>query len=321
MDKVTKCKFSLRKDAKYTQMEHELLFQDKPFFDLDYLQMLFTLTNNIAVFNNDEILEFAPLNLSNEDLVKISSDFYSQLEDTEIIEHSKKLLNDPTFLNITSTIRDGYENVGGINYNDYVFNKSYYTIIKNNDIFDIQKLNHEVMHGIDFYMHKKLPSKNYFGFHEIPTYTIDYLLLDYLEQLGFDSNEIEKLRRQKSNYLSSLASLTLTQIKMTLIREKGLKVSREQEIEDIYEILTPQLKKQLLEIESGIIAYGLYKQIVLDKETGLNNLKQLMKNDIPKDKRPDFTIIGLSDEVLIELSEEYLKNQNYNISAQTSNEK
>jgi len=310
MDKVTKYKFSLRKDAKYSEMEHKLLFQDMPFFDLDYLQVLLTLANNVAAPNNDENLEFVPLNLSNEDLIKISSDFYSQLEDTEIMELSKKLLNDETSLNITATSRDGYEDFGGITYNDYIFNKAYCTMIKNNNIFDIQVLNHEVMHGIDFYMHQKLPSKNYFGFHEIPTYTIDYLLIDYLEQLGFDSNEIEKLRYQKSNYLSSLAGLTLTQIEGQLIREKGLKISRNPSISDIFEVLTPQLKKQLLEIESGIIAYGIKQQIALDKESGMGHLKQLMKSDIPKDKRPNFSSIGLSDEVLIQLSEHY-KDQNF----------
>ena len=89
-----------------------------------------------------------------------------------------------------------------------------------NNLFDFQVLNHEVMHGVDFYMQKKLPSENYYGFHEVPTYTIDYLFIDYLESKELDSNEIQKLRMKKDNYLQELAKLTQTQIKGALIRNK-----------------------------------------------------------------------------------------------------
>lgn len=313
MDKITKDKFSLQRNAPYIEIERKLVYDQIPSFDNEYLQFLLALTTNIATIASEEQMLFSPLNLSEEDLIKISSSFYSQLGDQEIAQCASRVLSDPTALNITTTTRNGFQEFGGITYNDYLFDKSYCTMTKNSNIFDAQVLNHEVMHGVDFYMHHKLPSKNYFGFHEIPTYTIDYLLIDYLEQMGFDSNEVEKLRTQKANYLASLASLTLTQIKGQLIRKKGLKSSLNPNINDINEALTPQIKKQLLEIQSGVIAYGLSQQISMDKEMGISNLKQFMKNDIPKEQTPNFSFIGLSDEILLQLSQQMAINKNNNV--------
>lgn len=304
MDKITKERFSLQRNAPYIEIERKLVYDQIPSFDNDYLQFLLTLTTNLSEKNVEEQIEFSPLFLSNEDLIKISKGFYSQLGDQEIAYCASKVLDDPTALNVTTTKRDGYQEFGGITYNDYIFDKSYCTMTRNNNIFDAQILNHEVMHGVDFYMHHKLPSKNYFGFHEVPTYTIDYLLIDYLEQMGFDSSETEKLRTQKANYLASLASLTLTQIKGQLIRKKGLKSSLNPDINDINDVLTPQIKKQLLEIQSGIIAYGLSQQISIDKEMGIGNLKQFMKNDLSKENVPNFSFIGLSDEMLLQLGQQ-----------------
>ena len=59
-----------------------------------------------------------------------------------------------------------------------------------------------------------------------------------------------------------------------------------------------------MEIQSGIIAFGLSQQMNYDKELGINNLKQFMKNDIPKQQTPDFSFIGLSNETLLQLSQQ-----------------
>ena len=190
----------------------------------------------------------------------------------------------------------------GLNFNDYVFNKSYCTIIRENNIFDIQVLNHEIMHGIDFYMLPKIPTDNYYGFHEVPTYTIDYMLIDYLEKLGLDSKEIQKMRLKKDSYIQSLASTTLFQIKHKIASKKGFSLIKDYSISDVMEIIDPIILKQLLEIESGVIAYGLSKQYKIDSNLAITNLKQFMKGIIPKDKRPDFSHLGLNDETLTELS-------------------
>lgn len=216
-----------------------------------------------------------------------------------------KILSDPTAINITNITRDGFEDFGGITYNDYVFDKSYINVQRSNTLFDFQVLNHEVMHGVDFYIHKKIPSKNYFGFHEVPTYTIDYLFLDFMEEIGFDSAEVDILKRKKMEYLSGLAQITLLQIKNQLIKNKGFKASINPNIENIKEILTPQILKQLLEIEAGLISYGLKLQIDKDKEKGLSNLVLFMNSEIPNNSRPNFSMFGLSDDTLLKLSQEY----------------
>ena len=151
----------------------------------------------------------------------------------------------------------------------------------------------------------KIPSKNYFGFHEVPTYTIDYLFLDFMEEIGFDSAEVDILKRKKMEYLSGLAQITLLQIKNQLIKNKGFKASINPNIENIKEILTPQILKQLLEIEAGLISYGLKLQIDEDKEKGLSNLVLFMNSEIPNNSRPNFSMFGLSDDTLLKLSQEY----------------
>ena len=62
--------------------------------------------------------------------------------------------------------------------------------------------------------------------------------------------------------------------------------------------------RNLLELESGIISYGIYKRICMDYNMGLNNLKSIMSTALPKDKKPDFSNIGLPDQALLNLSKE-----------------
>ena len=72
--------------------------------------------------------------------------------------------------------------------------------------------------------------------------------------------------------------------------------------EDVMKVMTSNILKNLLEIQSGIIAQGLNKQFEENYELGLCNLKTFIKTIIPKDKRPDFSEIGLSNNKLINLS-------------------
>ena len=285
-------------------MERKILFHNDSFLDNDYLQFLLNLANNIS----NDIEEQVPLTkiiIRDEDIVKLSKKFYEKLNNPIIEQLAMKILSDPTAINITNITRDGFEDFGGITYNDYVFDKSYINVQRSNTLFDFQVLNHEVMHGVDFYIHKKIPSKNYFGFHEVPTYTIDYLFLDFMEEIGFDSAEVDILKRKKMEYLSGLAQITLLQIKNQLIKNKGFKASINPNIENIKEILTPQILKQLLEIEAGLISYGLKLQIDEDKEKGLSNLVLFMNSEIPNNSRPNFSMFGLSDDTLLKLSQEY----------------
>ena len=81
-----------------------------------------------------------------------------------------------------------------------------------------------------------------------------------------------------------------------------MEIIKKHTTKDIMEILNPDIVKNLLEIESGVIAFGLYQQMKENRQVGLDNLKQFMKSLIAKDKRPNFECIGLSDEKILELS-------------------
>lgn len=303
MDKITQNRFSERREQDSAQLEMDLFFKNAPVIDDEYLQFLLNISNNISKtppvdFDEENITTFET---DYESILNVSHNFYRDLGDQEILKKAEKILNDEFSINVSKIARRGMAECSGLTFNDYFFGKSYINLTKKNNLFDYQVLNHEVMHGVDFYMQDKVPSENYYGFHEVPTYTIDYLFIDYLEEKGMDINEVQKLRMQKDNYLQELAKLTQVQIKRALIRNKKYNDST---ISSIKEVLNPQLIKQLLELESGVISYGLYTQIQTNKEQGLNNLKSFMKTIIPKTKTPNFSFINLDNQAIIDLSKQ-----------------
>lgn len=303
MDKITQNKFSERREQDSAQLEMDLFFKNAPVIDDEYLKFLLNISNNISKtppvdFDEENITTFET---DYESILNVSHNFYRDLGDQEILKKAEKILNDESSINVSKIARRGMAECSGLTFNDYFFGKSYINLTKKNNLFDYQVLNHEVMHGVDFYMQDKVPSENYYGFHEVPTYTIDYLFIDYLEEKDMDINEVQKLRMQKDNYLQELAKLTQVQIKRALIRNKKYNDST---ISSIKEVLNPQLIKQLLELESGVISYGLYTQIQTNKEQGLNNLKSFMKTIIPKTKTPNFSFINLDNQAIIDLSKQ-----------------
>ena len=303
MDKITQNRFSERREQDSAQLEMDLFFKNAPVIDDEYLQFLLNISNNILKtppvdFDEENITTFET---DYESILNVSHNFYRDLGDQEILKKAEKILNDESSINVSKIARRGMADCSGLTFNDYFFGKSYINLTKKNNLFDYQVLNHEVMHGVDFYMQDKVPSENYYGFHEVPTYTIDYLFIDYLEAKGMDINEVQKLRMQKDNYLQELAKLTQVQIKGALIRNKKYNDST---ISSIKEVLNPQLTKQLLELESGVISYGLYTQIQKNKEQGLSNLKSFMKTIIPKTKTPNFSFINLDNQTIMDLSKQ-----------------
>ena len=303
MDKITQNRFSERREQDSAQLEMDLFFKNAPVIDDEYLQFLLNISNNILKtppvdFDEENITTYET---DYESILNVSHNFYRDLGDQEILKKAEKILNDESSINVSKIARRGMTDCSGLTFNDYFFGKSYINLTKKNNLFDYQVLNHEVMHGVDFYMRDKVPSENYYGFHEVPTYTIDYLFIDYLEAKGMDINEVQKLRMQKDNYLQELAKLTQVQIKGALIRNKKYNDST---ISTIKEVLNPQLTKQLLELESGVISYGLYTQIQKNKEQGLSNLKSFMKTIIPKTKTPNFSFINLDNQTIMDLSKQ-----------------
>lgn len=307
MDKLTKGKFTLIKPSTKLILKGEsIVSENKDYMDVDYLSFLLELSKNVS--NTERVVEDfseivgSKINFNNDDLIKISKLFYSSLKDKEIYECAKKIIDDTTALNFTTEYASDYKAAGGITFWDYVYNKAYCTTMRNGVLFDLQANNHEIMHGIDFYMQQKIPTENYYGFHEVPTYLVDYLFIDYLDTLGLEKNEVQKLRLKKDLYLQNLASQTNIQIKNEIVMKKGLFYLKAFTTEDVMEVMTQGILKNLLEIQAGVMAYGLSKQVEENYELGIQNLKTFMKTIIPKDKRPNFSKIGLDEDELMNLS-------------------
>ena len=304
LQKVTNGKLKLTKEEKYAKLEYELVQNKGDYVDDDYLQFLLDLAQNIADGNTEEIT-FTKMEISDKELIDMSKKFYTELDDNDIKERALKTLDNPELLHIREGQLGEFENYGGLTIYDHVFDEAYCSVARENTIFDYQILNHEIMHSVDFYSKKKLPSETYYGFHEVPTYTIDYLFIDYLEKQGFDKKEVQKLRMKKNDYLKSLANMTLLQIKLDLVRSKGISAYNDLSVENVKEHISFQTMKQLLEVESGLIAYGFYKQISIDKKRGIDNIKTFMEATISLQERPDFSNYGFTDEDIMSLSKEF----------------
>ena len=68
--------------------------------------------------------------------------------------------------------------------------------------------------------------------------------------------------------------------------------------------MNSDIRKNLLEVQSCLIARSLYAQIKDSKEFGIANLKQFMQTNIPINKVPDFSYIGISNQDLLNTSKE-----------------
>lgn len=273
----------LRKNEKILEQQNNGIKEvNVDYIDDNYLTLLIEICNNVATsFDDVNMAEFSYLNSSEQEIMQTSCDFYKKLEDEEICQLNNKIVTSPT-TNEPS-----------------VFDSIYCSMTKQNNIFDYQYLNHKIMHVIDFYMKKDINNKHYDAFNEVPTYTIDYLFINYLEEKGFDSEEVQKLRIKKDRELQKLAYMTKLSIMRNIMKEKGMKIAINPSLKDVKSVLTQQIMNQLMEIESGIIGYALFKEIINNKERGLSKLKQFMKETISKDKTPDFSYLGLDYDILI----------------------
>ena len=301
MDRFTQGRFSLIRDKKYKEIS-DIVFDFKDYvYDDDLLINLCQNIKNSSFQSKEEPL--ASLKLSPQELIEISKGFYKWLGDKEIYDYASEMLDNKSHLQFKNLKyqENDFGIASGMTYYDPLFEEAYIGITQEFTLFDAQVLNHEVMHSIDFRMHQKLLSNNYYGFHEVPTYTIDYLFFDYLEEKGYDLTEINKLKDRKTEYVSRLASYSLLQLQLS----NGNKFSFQNvSTENLKQSMNNDIRKNLLEVQSCLIARVLYTQVKNDKELGIANLKQFMQTNIPINKVPDFSYIGISRQDLLNTSKE-----------------
>ncbi len=286
------------------QMRYEALvdrsYQSYTFLrNPSYLSFVVELLENLAEIDEVEDPVFQPINMNEDYLYAFSEDFYRSLDDEEITPIAFALLEDRTNYQISSRILKGMENYGGITFHDPFFNKYYALISKDHSIFDLQSLNHETMHMVDGVMNPCFKHLFNQAFPEVPTYTIDYLTYDYLESQGFIESEVSKLRTNSYLYAKTLSIITLQKVKNW---------QRDSKDNDPLPIA---LERNLLEVVSIVLSYGLYEEIKKDKDLGFQKLKDFMKTDFAYDEKPDFSFIGISDENLITYSKTLGRNDSF----------
>lgn len=292
--------YTLMKDSKKISVILKPLTLKNPFItalNKDYYEFIMELAYNISKINvtysNDE---FNNINIKDKEVINISKQFYKQLDNDKICNKAIKIIDDSTHYGFTDTVSLGRDDEYGITCYDLVFTKPYISVKRTNNLMEYQAFNHEVMHGIDFYTSPIIPSQIYYGFQEVPTYTIDYLYIDYLEQKGFDKNQIDLLRRKKLAYAVSLASYIISIYQPCPIENDKCHVNW-------------RLAKELLELESCVIAKAFYEQIKDNKEKGLNNLVKFMENPLSRDNTPEFSYVDISNDLLLYYSNNMVDNK------------
>lgn len=286
-------------------IENNINLPDNYYYYL--LQLLLNIKDKSIDVNYNDL---KPNYISDEQVIELSKLFYKNIGNEEISLYADKILNDSSHYGFTDSFSRESRHSLGVTVYDIVFNKTYTSVVRTGDISMCQAFNHEIMHGIDFYIAPHTVYDNYCYFTEAVTYTIDYLYLDYLDDMGFDHNQVDLLRKHKNKLVIDNAEACFKEICRRLKDNKFTKDS----IKHIKNIIDEGLLQRLLKIESSIIAYGLYKQVLLDKEKGLNNIYKLTKYQIPNNTTPDFSFIDLSKDKILELSREitsidYLKSE------------
>lgn len=306
LNTVSKGKLVLKRNNDLKDKYIDIVSKLQSPIDNDYLSFLLKLAENVSKMEieyDEDQVELNSLKLNDEKKIELSKIFFNELKNETIKNTAHKVLSDSSHYGFTNHFSKESESIYGITVYDTVFNKPYITTQRLGNIMGLQAFNHEIMHGIDFYIGKRRFGEGYYGFHETPTYTIDYLYLDFLEKMRFDKNQVDALRRKKLQYASSLAKYEiLGKIRTKLIHTVGIKDYKNASIEDIRNIIDDDLLKNLLELESCVIAHGLYQEIRNNERNGLSNLETVMSTLLPRNKIPDFSFIGFKQEKILEIS-------------------
>ncbi len=309
IDLISKGKYTLIKN---NFINKKYSFGIRQTMNEDYYNFLLDICFN--VFSTKNVVE-RPVVLREEkvdsrNLIEVSKDFYKSLNDKELSLTGLSLLNKEEYINFSNYKRSNYSVYAGMTHYDFAFSNPYFNIYINNNILDYSVLTHEIMHGIDFRLKPKLLTQNYYGLGEIPTYTIDYLFIDYLDSVIDDKEEVEKLRLKKDDYLQTLSAITLFKLRKILDIPKLNNYKEQLNYNTVKKVLNKNIISELLEIESGVIAYSLYLDIV--ENNNFDKLKNIMRHDFKSSQIPDFKKFGLSNEYLLSISKkigEFSKNE------------
>lgn len=262
------------------------------YYNAEYNKFLekiyFNVDNSFKLFKLDDV-ELRKINLSLNEMIDLSKSFYKSL-DEELYLKSLKTLDNTDLIQLCDRFYGDKELCSGLSFFDFTNDITYIAVRKTGTLKDVQALNHEVMHAIDFYTKPKCFDIHSYCFIEIVTYTIDYLFLDYLEKNNYYVDEINKLKNIKMKYIYSLLKI--------IDDSKSYYSSSNLELEKMF------LKKEM-ELKSTIISYLMYEKF--SNDNFLVDLKKIMNTVILRGKRPDFNFVDINDDMILEKSKVYVK--------------
>ena len=158
------------------------------------------------------------LNLSNQELVEMSYDFYSTLPDSSFLQEFMKYTNPKKNLLQFEHLQEDFEIFGQIYTFYYPKYIPYFLIYRRNDINDFLSLNHEISHGImyqyDTYM---MDRKNPYFLTELEGYFFDYLSIQYLKH-DYPKKVINQLEYDRiTNALEDFSNIFITDAAIQLV--------------------------------------------------------------------------------------------------------
>ena len=301
---VFKDYITLIRDVKYRKINRRFP-QEESYMDAPYLSFLMRLANDVAA--GELMCREIPssVSLERDESVNGAKSFYLSLQDRDISLLADKILSDRASIYFFKRRNETLFTNSKLF--DPVFHKPYICVLEHHDLRDLFTIVRECALGIQFYMKEDL---YYNEFQDVCAYVMEELAFSYFESVGMSHENIIYLKQQRERSVTALANNTLLQIH-SLPGQKKLKSFLYPDTNEILRMLPRQLKRNLIQIQSYIMARVLVEQIHYDKKLGLEHLKNLMHMNISNNQRPDFEKIGLGDDVLLAFAQEIVpRNKN-----------
>ena len=143
------------------------------------------------------------------------------------------------------------------------------------------------------------------GHDEVASVTINNLFHDYLEEIGYDKDQIEVLRNNEKIIIASKANQIYFRIINKLCEIAKPPEFNNENVGKLYKSLDFGTLIDMLNMESFMVSYGLYKQIRMNKGLGLNNLYKVMVSKPLNTDIIDYSYIGLDRKTILNLANEY----------------
>lgn len=232
------------------------------------------------------------LNVTNDQLIQISEQFYNECFGGEIRQKGVDLLKES---NIFFTNHDFcYSNAVGKNYTDLYFGDNYSFINRQNNDIDLASVPHEIFHGVNAKINPSSLIDSIPETEEIGTYVIELILFDFLDKLY-------------GSVGTGLKKIFLFNIGFEALKLK----------ENIFtSVQSSSYVTDFLDIESRIVSYGIYQLYKADKNKGEEKLIEFAKRNFRRDKLPDYSSLGFSKDVILSLAEMMVEEREIFISQQ-----